>query len=42
MDKKEKIIKAVLVIAGSIFGFWILSIGFRIIWEAIKSMYQNW
>jgi len=42
MDKKEKIIKAVLVIAGSIFGFWILSLGFRIIWEAVKSMYQNW
>jgi len=42
MDKKEKIIKAVLVIAVSIFGFWILSIGFRIVWEAIKSMYQNW
>lgn len=42
MDKKEKIIKAVLVIAGSIFGFWILSLGFRIVWEAIKAMYNNW
>jgi len=38
-DSKEKIVKFVFVTAAVIFGFWILSFGFRILWEAVKAMF---
>jgi hypothetical protein len=35
-EKREAIIKLILVIIGVGFGLWILSMGFRFLWEVIK------
>lgn len=38
-SKTEKIITSVVLIAAAVFGFWVLSLGFRIIWEAVKAIF---
>jgi hypothetical protein len=35
-EKRNSIIKLIAVIAGVGFGLWILSLGFRFLWEVIK------
>lgn len=41
-EKIQKIARAVGVIAAVALGFWILSFGAMMLWEVVKSMYQNW
>lgn len=35
-EKRNAIIKLIFVIVGVGFGLWILSLGFRFLWEVIK------
>ena len=35
-EKRDAIIKLIFAIAGVAFGLWILSWGFRFLWEVIK------
>jgi len=41
-EKIQKIAKTVVIAIVIGFGFWILSFGFRLIWEVVKSIYLNW
>ena len=37
----EKIAEAVFIIAMLTFGFWVLSLGFRLIWEFLKIVFKQ-
>ena len=39
-NKLEKIVEAVFTIVMITFGFWVLSLGFRFIWEAVKVVFK--